>query len=79
MLKLRRFIFFQPFNNIEISYFLHMHLGELLFITLFLVCITNVSSKVSLDNVKLFFQLTYDQNEDEKITWKEFCDYYKLL
>ncbi len=48
-------------------------------IWLLLVCLSQVHAKVSLENVKLFFQLTYDQNEDEQVTWKEFCDYFKLI
>ena len=48
-------------------------------ICILLLYLTKVQTKVSLENVKLFFQLTYDQNEDEQVTWKEFCDYFKLL
>ena len=50
-----------------------------LFIFILLTLFNFGQPKISLYNVKKFFSLTYDQNGDDEVTWKEFCDYFKLI
>ena len=48
-------------------------------ILIFLTLILATNTKITYDNLKQFFRLTYDQNDDQHVTWTEFCNYFKLI
>ena len=48
-------------------------------VVIFLTLILATDTKITYDNLKQFFKLTYDQNDDQHVTWTEFCNYFKLI